>query len=108
MDEAALAILALHPTVKPTALVADALKDVSGRGDIVLDAFLGSGTTLMAAEKTGRVCHGMEIDPLYVDTIIRRWQAFTGRQAIHAGTGLTFSDLQAERNPAPGTEVGHV
>jgi DNA modification methylase len=74
----------------------------------VLDAFLGSGTTLMAAERTGRVCHGMEIDPLYVDTLIRRWQAFTGQQAVHLGTGLTFPEVQAERTPAPGTEVGHV
>ena len=56
-------LLALHPTVKPVALVADALKDASSRGDIVLDAFLGSGTTLMAAERTGRICYGLEIDP---------------------------------------------
>lgn len=101
-------LLALHPTVKPTALVADALKDTSSRGDIVLDAFLGSGTTLMAAERTGRVCHGLEIDPLYVDTLIRRWQAFSGQQAVHLGRGLTFTEVQAERTPAPGTEVGHV
>jgi DNA modification methylase len=101
-------LLALHPTVKPTALVADALKDASSRSEIVLDAFLGSGTTLMAAERTGRICYGLEIDPLYVDTIIRRWEAFTGRQAVHAGSGKTFSDLQAERGPASGTEVGHV
>lgn len=101
-------LLALHPTVKPTALVADALKDASSRGDIVLDAFLGSGTTLMAAERTGRICHGLEIDPLYVDTLIRRWQAFTGQQAVHRGTGRTFAEVQAERTPAPGTEVGHV
>jgi len=101
-------LLALHPTVKPTALVADALKDASSRGDIVLDAFLGSGTTLMAAQRTGRVCHGLEVDPLYVDTLIRRWQAFTGQQAVHQGTGLTFAEVKAERSPAPGTEVGHV
>ena len=101
-------LLALHPTVKPTALVVDALKDASSRGDLVLDAFLGSGTTLMAAEKTGRVCHGLEIDRLYVDTLIRRWQAFTGQQAVHLGTGLTFAEMQAERTPAPGTEVSHV
>lgn len=101
-------LLALHPTVKPTALVADSLKDASSRGDIVLDAFLGSGTTLMAAERTGRVCHGLEIDPLYVDTLIRRWQAFTSQQAVHLGTGLTFAEVEAERTPAPGTEVSHV
>ena len=70
-------LLALHPTVKPVALVADAIMDCTARGDIVLDAFLGSGTTVIAAERTGRRCYGLEIDPLYVDTIIRRWQAFT-------------------------------
>jgi hypothetical protein len=101
-------LLALHPTVKPTALVADALKDASSRSEIVLDTFLGSGTTLMAAERTGRICYGLEIDPLYVDTIIRRWQAYTGKSALHLGTGLCFADVQAERFPAPGTEVGHV
>lgn len=101
-------LLALHPTVKPVAMVAEALKDVSSRGDIALDVFLGSGTALMAAERTGRICYGMEIDPLYVDTVIRRWQAFTGRQAIHAGSGRTFTELQAERNPVPDKEVGHV
>jgi DNA modification methylase len=68
-------ILALHPTVKPVALVADAILDCSARGDIVLDAFLGSGTTVIAAERTGRRCYGLELDPAYVDTILRRWQA---------------------------------
>src|SRR5947208_15884018 len=66
-------LLALHPTVKPVALVADALRDCSSRGEIVLDAFLGSGTTLIAAERTGRNCRGLELDPAYVDTAIRRW-----------------------------------
>jgi len=61
-------LLALHPTVKPVAMVADAILDCSARGDIVLDAFLGSGTTLIAAERTGRRCQGMELDPAYVDT----------------------------------------
>ena len=78
-------LLALHPTVKPVAMVADAIMDCSARGDIVLDAFLGSGTTLIAAERTGRRCYGLELDPLYVDTIIRRWQAATGEKAKHAG-----------------------
>ena len=67
-------LLALHPTVKPVAMVADAILDCSARGDIVLDAFLGSGTTLIAAERTGRRCCGLELDPGYVDTAIRRWQ----------------------------------
>ena len=68
-----------HPTVKPTALLADALLDVTARGDIVIDPFLGSGFTLIAAERTGRRCRGVEIDPLYVDVIVRRYQAETGR-----------------------------
>jgi hypothetical protein len=72
---------ALHPTVKPVAMVADAILDGSARGDIVLDAFLGSGTTVIAAELTGRRCCGLELDPGYVDTAIRRWQTLTGDQA---------------------------
>lgn len=100
-------LLALHPTVKPVALVADALKDASSRGDIVLDAFLGSGTTLMAAERTGRICYGLEIDPLYVDIIIRRWQRFSGQEAVHGAFGLNFSEIQAERGPAAGPGVSH-
>ena len=86
-------LLALHPTVKPVRLVADAIMDCSVRGEIVLDPFLGSGTTLIAAERVGRICYGMEIDPLYVDTIIRRWRAYTGENAIHAVTGQIFNDL---------------
>lgn len=86
-------LLALHPTVKPVALVADALRDSSGRGEIVLDAFLGSGTTLIAAERTGRICRGLELDPLYVDTAIRRWQKLTGNGARRAGGNRTFDDL---------------
>jgi len=70
--------LALHPTVKPVTLVADAILDCSRRQGIILDPFLGSGTTLMAAERTGRVCYGIEMDPAYVDTIIRRWEGYTG------------------------------
>jgi len=89
-------LLALHPTVKPVALVADAILDCSRRGDIVLDAFLGSGTTVIAAEKTGRRCFGVELDPRYVDTIIRRWQAFTKLEARHAQTGKSFAELEAE------------
>ena len=70
--------LALHPTVKPTALVADAIQDVTRRGALVLDIFLGSGTTLVAAERTGRRCRGLDIDPAYVDVAIERWSAMTG------------------------------
>ena len=73
-------------------MVADAILDSSRRGDIVLDPFLGSGTTLMAAERTGRQCRGLELDPLYVDAIVRRWQAYTGAAARHAVTGATFDE----------------
>lgn len=83
-------LLALHPTVKPIALVADVLLDASDRGDAVLDPFLGSGTTLLAAEGTGRVCYGMELEPKYVDVAIRRWQRKSGQVAVHAESGATF------------------
>ncbi len=89
-------LLALHPTVKPVALVADAIMDCSARGDIVLDAFLGSGTTVIAAERTGRTCYGMELDPGYVDTVVRRWQKFTGLGALHQRTGQTFAQREQE------------
>lgn len=89
-------LLALHPTVKPAALVADAIMDCTDRHDVVLDGFLGSGTTVIAAERTGRRCYGLEIDPLYVDTIVRRWQAFTRCTAIHAETGRSFAEVATE------------
>lgn len=92
-------LLKLHPTTKPVALVADAILDCSKRGDIVLDSFLGSGTTVIAAERTGRICYGIEIDHIYVDTIIRRWQTFTGLSATHAGSGKPFHQLEKERIP---------
>ncbi|MEO0852491.1 MAG: DNA methyltransferase [Cyanobacteria bacterium J06648_11] len=82
--------LAMHPTVKPVALVADAIRDCSRRGEIVLDCFGGSGSTLIAAEKTGRRARLIEFDPQYCDTIIRRWESFTGRCAIHEESGLAF------------------
>lgn len=91
-------LLALHPTVKPVALVADAMLDASERGDIVLDPFLGSGTTIIAAEKTGRVGVGIELDPRYVDTAVRRWQRLTGQQAVHAATGQPFDAIAQERS----------
>jgi DNA modification methylase len=86
-------LLALHPTPKPVALVADALLDCSARGDVALDAFLGSGSTLIAAERTGRCCHGIELDPIYVDTAIKRWQRYTGDHAVHAVSGIRFDDI---------------
>jgi DNA modification methylase len=90
-------LLELHPTAKPVQLVMDALLDCSIRGDLVLDSFLGSGTTLLAAERTGRTCRGIELDALYVDTAIRRWQNLTGRDAIRASDGKLFRDLEAEK-----------
>jgi DNA modification methylase len=86
-------LLALHPTVKPVAMVADAILDCSARGEIILDPFLGSGTTVIAAERTGRRCCGIELDPAYVDTTIRRWQTLTGGNARHAASGRSFDDL---------------
>ena len=88
--------MSLHPTVKPVALVADAILDCANRGARVLDAFLGSGTTLIAAERTGRTCYGIELDPLYVDTIIRRWQAYAGETARHVTRGKSFAELERE------------
>jgi DNA modification methylase len=89
-------LTALHPTVKPVAMVADTLLDCSARGDIVLDSFLGSGTTLIAAERVGRICYGIEIDPIYVDVAIRRWQKHTGDHAIHAASGQTFDAIASQ------------
>src|ERR1700730_16946762 len=86
-------LLALHPTVKPVALVVDAILDCTERRDVVLDAFLGSGTTVIAAERTGRLCYGVELDPAYTDTAIRRWQVLTGGSARHAVSGRLFDDL---------------
>ena len=88
-------LLALHPTVKPATLVADAITDCTSRRDIVLDGFLGSGSTVIAAERTGRRCYGMEIDPLYVDVTVRRWQGFTREPARHAITGKCFNEIEA-------------
>ena len=90
-------LLALHPTVKPVAMVADAILDCSARGAVVLDAFLGSGTTLMAAERVGRICYGIEIDPVYADVAIRRWQNYTGEAAVHAQTGKRFNEVAAQK-----------
>lgn len=81
-----------HPTPKPVAMIADAILDVTERRDLVLDPFLGSGSTLMACERVGRVCRGIEMDPLYVDLIIRRWQRLTGDQAVRED-GATFDSL---------------
>ena len=96
-----------HPTVKPTAMLEDAMLDLTNRSDIVLDPFLGSGSTLIAAETTGRICRGVELDPLYVDVIIRRYEAGTGQAAVLVDTGETFQDLARRRpvGPAPVSEA---
>lgn len=86
--------LGLHPTIKPVKMIEDALKDCSRRGEIVLDAFLGSGSTLIAAEKTQRVCYGIELSPRYVDVAITRWQEWTGRDAMHSDSGISYNNLK--------------
>jgi DNA modification methylase len=91
--------IAMHPTVKPLALVADAILDCSKRGGIVLDVFAGSGTTLIAAERTGRRGFGIEIDPYYSDTIIRRFDEMCGLKAIHEESKLDFATLCIQRSP---------
>ena len=89
--------LKAHPTAKPIALIADALRDCSKRGEIVLDCFGGSGSTLIAAHKTGRSARLIEYDPIYCDTIVRRWEKFTGKKATLAATGQLFEDVAEER-----------
>src|SRR5947207_14172166 len=91
---------ALHPTVKPVAMIADAILDCSARGEIVLDGFLGSGTTVNAAERTGRRCYGLELDAGSVDTIIRRWQELSGGSALHSASGRSFDDLADDMQAA--------
>lgn len=94
-------LLGSHPTVKPVAMIADVLRDVTQRGELVLDTFLGSGSTLMAAQETSRVCCGVELDPLYVDVAIRRWQNATGRNAVLVATGETFDSVAQRLLAAP-------
>jgi DNA modification methylase len=89
-------LLDQHPTIKPVAMVADAILDVTKQDDIVLDPFCGSGTTIIAAERTGRRGYGIELDPGYVDLTISRWQRLTGESAVHS-TGKTFAEVAAER-----------
>jgi DNA modification methylase len=108
MDE-----LKAHPTAKPVALVADAMRDCTRRRDVVLDLFAGSGSTLLAAERVGRAAYAMEIEPRYVDVAIRRWQAFTRSDAVHAESGCTFVELaekcagppDSQKRPAPAPSV---
>lgn len=97
MREGRLEDLAMHPTVKPLLMISDAILDCSKRGDIVLDCFGGSGTTLVAAERTGRKGFLMELDPAYVDVAIKRFEKLTGIQAVHTETGLSFDEIQRRR-----------
>jgi hypothetical protein len=94
-----------HPTVKPVVMLEDALLDLTHRGDIVLDPFLGSGSTLIASEKTGRICRGLELDPQYVDVIIRRYEAATGKAAILDETGEEFSVLASRRAAEAASQI---
>lgn len=100
-------LLKAHPTVKPWPLLAEAIRDCTRHGDIVLDPFLGSGSTLIAAEKSGRVCRGMELDPGYCDVIIARFEKMTGQTVVHSQTGLSFSALRESRSlePLPSTDA---
>ncbi len=93
--------LAMHPTVKPVAMVSDAIQDCSKRGAVVLDCFGGSGTTLIAAEKSGRRARLLEYDPAYCDTIVRRWEIFTGKRATLVATGEFFEDVEEQRFQEP-------
>lgn len=94
-----------HPTIKPVALVGDAIMDCSKRGDIILDAFGGSGTTIIAAERTGRVARAIELDPKYVDVAVRRWQAFSGAAATLTETGETFEQVTLRRTNGAASNV---
>jgi DNA modification methylase len=93
--------LADHPTTKNYAMIADAIRDVSDRNDIVIDPFCGSGTAIIAAAKTGRRAHTIELDPKYVDVAVRRWEKWSGKQARHGDTGLTFTEEAARRASNP-------
>lgn len=90
--------LELHPTVKPVALIADLIRDCSRRNGVILDPFAGTGTTILAAERTGRIARVIELDPLYVDVAIRRWERVTGTRVRHVKTGLTFAEVGAKRH----------
>jgi DNA modification methylase len=99
-------LLTLHPTVKPVRLLADTILDASKRGDIILDSFLGSGSTLLACEEIGRRCYGIELDPLYVDVAVRRWQNATGKDAVFADTGEIVNERADRMRTAAATTAG--
>jgi DNA methylase len=99
--------LTIHPTVKPVALVADALLDCTSRGDVVLDQFAGAGTTILAAEKVGRIAYAIEYEPRYVDAALGRWQRMTKLEAVLAGDGRTFEEITEDRVHSRGDLVAH-
>ena len=88
----------MHPTVKPVALIADAILDASNPKDIILDPFSGSGSTLVAAEKTRRVGFGIELDPIYCDVIVHRLSKLMKVEAVHAETGMTWTEIAQQRS----------
>jgi len=90
----------IHPTVKPVALIAELIRDCTHRQGIVLDGFAGSGTLFLAAERTGRIARAIEIDPIYVDVAIQRWEQESGLKAKHAATGLSLDELRTKRGRA--------
>jgi DNA modification methylase len=95
--------LSAHPTAKPVAMIRDAILDVTKRGEVVLDPFLGGGATLMAAERSARVAYGMDIDPAYVDVALRRWRKDTGHEPRRASDARTLASLEAEQHEEAGT-----
>ena len=100
-------LLSAHPTVKPVSMIADAIRDVTHHGDIVFDGFLGSGTTLLAADKTHRVCYAIEIDPRYMDVALRRWMNETGKMPVLESSGKSFEEVSAERLTGEPKEESH-
>ena len=94
--------IVLHPTVKPVEMLKDAILDVTKRGDIVLDSFLGSGSTMVAAHQSKRICYGVEFEPLYVDTAIRRFKDMFGIDAVHEASGKTYGELSAGKGAGHG------
>ena len=97
--------LEMHPTVKPVAMIADAIQDCSRRSEIILDPFGGSGSTLIAAQQTGRTAHLIELDPIYCDTIIRRFETYTGLKALHTQSGQSFEQRCEPEHQALATEI---
>ena len=93
-----------HPTQKPISLMQRPIRNHTRRGELVYDPFLGSGTTLAAAEQTGRICYGLELDPKYVDVVVERWQALTGKKALLDGDGRTFAEVAKARLAPDGVD----